>query len=65
MIAEINQDVNNDLFTDTYFSDLIAGQFEYSKPTVNGSVAGMNNMLNVSVNYSIPVLQTGTVSLSG
>ena len=66
LVSEINQDVNNDLFTETYFSDIIAGQSEYSKPQVSNTTpqTGMTNLLNVAVNYDIPALQTGTITLA-
>lgn len=66
LMAQINQDVNEDLFADDFYFSTVAGQMEYSMPVVD-NVAGtpwMDNLLWVFINYEVPVLWTWTVSTS-
>lgn len=64
LIAFINQEGNTDLFADIFWSTLNPWQVAYTKPQTQtvAKISGMNNMLGVFVNYSIPTVQTGTIT---
>ena len=55
LIAQVNQDVNEDLFATDWYADSVAGQMEYTLPTTDDATGrnGMDNLLGVSFNYAV------------
>lgn len=64
VIAQANQDVDEDLFATDFYADSVAGQMEYSLPVTDNSTGtnGMDNLLGVAFNYASDNAGTGTVS---
>lgn len=64
MISQLNQDVNEDLFADYFYSDTVLWQTEYTLPTVSNVTYTnwLGNLLNVYVNYTEPVDWVWTVA---
>ena len=64
LIAQVNQDVNEDLFATDWYADSVAGQMEYTLPTTDDATGrnGMDNLLGVSFNYAVDNVGAGTAS---
>ena len=66
VVAQVNQDVNEDLYATDFYTSSVAGQMEYTLPQTDNSTGTnwMDNLLGVFINYEVPVAWTGTIATS-
>ncbi len=64
LIAQINQDVNEDLFCDDFYFNTVAWQLEYTLPQTDNinEIPWMDNLLWVFINYESPIDWTWTIA---
>lgn len=63
-ISQVTNQVNEDRYADIFIIDLNQWQIEYTIPTVSSTQSWLQNILWVSVNYTLPVTWTWLVSTS-